>query len=211
MTKQDIVIVGAGGFAREVYCWAKNTFSQESHRFKGFLAKSGDNLQGLALPVLGDEESYEIAKNDHFLLAIGRMDIKRNVVSRLKEKGAQFLTLIHPTALIADTASIGEGVVICPFVTVCDHAILEDFVMMNLYASCGHDARIGRFSVLSPYATVNGAAIVGEEAFLGSHSTVALCRKVGRKAKVSANSAVMNDAPDGAFVFGVPGEMKVIF
>jgi len=209
----DIVIVGAGGFGREVYHWAKGCFSSKKFRIKGFLSKNSRDLDGLdiKLPILGDEDNYKIKKQDRFLVAIGDIGIKKRVVERLAKKGAQFLTLIHPTAIVASTAKIGKGVVICPFALVTDNVLVGDFAMMNIYSSCGHDSRVGKYCVLSPYATLNGFAQIEDEVFMGTHSTVTPKIRIGRNSKISANSAAMYNVPAGSIVFGVPGKHKVVF
>ena len=209
----DIVIVGGGGFGREVYNWTKDSFPSNKFTIKGFLDPDKNILNGfnMSVGVIGDEDAYEISDRDRFIIAIGQINLKKKVIKRIKNKCGQFLTLIHPTAIVSNTTHIGEGVVICPFATVSDNVTLDDFVMMNYYSSCGHDSRVGKYSILSPYATVNGEAILEEEVFLGSHSTVRLSKRVGRKSKVSANSAVMQDVPERALVSGVPGVAKVIY
>ncbi|MFE5320253.1 acetyltransferase [Paenibacillus sp. NPDC056579] len=209
----DIIIVGAGGFGREVYLWAKDAFPENEYRIKGFLSPNPHDLDYFRTEakIIGDENTYDIQENDRFLFAIGNIDIKKRVVTQLKQRGAQFLTLIHPTAIVTPTATIGEGVILCPFVTVSDHVEIGNFVMMNFYSSCGHDAKVGDYSILCPYATVNGFSILQDEVFLASHSTVTPRKKVGYRAQVSANSVVMYDVPDYNFVFGVPGRNKRIF
>ena len=209
----DLVIVGASGFAREVYQWARPAFDPAEYRIKGFLSNRPDDLKGWRIdaPLLGDDESYRIEAGDRFLFAIGRPEIKRTMIERLKARGARFATLIHPTAVVAPTAEIGEGVIVCPFCTVSDHVRLEDFAMLNFYASVGHDARIGRYAILSPYATVNGFSVVGEEAFLGSHVTLTAGRKLGDGARVSANVAVHADVPPRTLVYGVTPKQAMIF
>ncbi|MBW1801503.1 MAG: hypothetical protein JRJ85_12340, partial [Deltaproteobacteria bacterium] len=101
--------------------------------------------------------------------------------------------------------------VICPFVTVSDNADIDDFAMLQLYASCGHDSKIGRYGILSPYATVNGFSTLEDEVFMGTHATVTAYRKVGFRAKISANSVAMQDVPSYGFVYGVPGKTRIIF
>ena len=206
--KYNIIIVGAGGFGREVYLWAKDSFDFTKYQIKGFLSKNKSDLDNFDIKVriIGDPDYYEIKENDRFLFAIGDIDVKKHLVTKLKEKGAKFLTLIHPTAIVANTAKIGQGVIICPFVTVSDNVQLGDFVMMNIYSSCGHDAKVGKYCILSPYATLNGFVVLEDEVFLGTHATVIAHKKVGYQSKVSANSVVMRDVQPNKIVFGVPGK-----
>lgn len=204
----NIIIIGAGGFGREVYLWAKDAFPQNQYEIKGFLDDNPKILDNYDMDVgiIGNLNGYEIKNKDRFLFAIGDIDTKKDIVVKFKKKGTQFLTLIHPTAIVANTVKIGEGVIICPFVTVSDHAQISDFVMMNLYSTCGHDVKIGKYCILSPYAILNGFVTLEDEVFLGTHSTVIPYKKVGYKSKISANSVVMRDVPPNKIVFGVPGK-----
>ncbi len=204
----DIIIIGAGGFGREVYLWAKDSFSKEQYNIKGFLDDNSRilNNYNIDIGIIGDLDGYEIKKQDRFIFAIGDIDIKKNLITKLKKKGAKFLTLIHPTAIVVDTVKIGEGAIICPFCLVSDNVRLDDFVMMNAYSSCGHDARIGKYCILSSYTAIAGFAVLEDEVFLGLHATIIPEKRVGCKSKVSANSAVMRDVPPNKMVFGVPGK-----
>lgn len=208
-----IIIIGAGGFGREVYQWAKDSFDPELYRIKGFLSPNKDDLIGFNInsPILGHEDNYQIENNDRFICAVGNIDLRKKIVEKLKSRNALFVSLIHPSAIVADTALIGEGVILCPFTLVSDHAVIGDFTMMNFYSSCGHDSKVGSFSVLSPYATVNGFVTLKNEVFLGTHSTVVANKTVGYQSKVNANSVAMSNVPDYSFVFGVPGKVKTIF
>jgi sugar O-acyltransferase (sialic acid O-acetyltransferase NeuD family) len=204
----DIIILGAGGFGREVYLWAKDSFPDDQYKIKGFLDDNPNvlNNYNIDIDIIGNIGSYKIKDQDRLLIAIGDIDVKKRLVARLMKKGAKFLTLIHPTAIVTNTAKIGQGVIICPFVTVGDHAQLDDFVILNVYSSCGHDSKIGKYCILSPYAAVTGFSILEDEVFLGTHSTVIPGKKVGYRSKVSANSVVMRDVPSNKIVFGVPGK-----
>ena len=212
----NIIIVGAGGLGREVFTWINDNFEEKKetqYQIKGFLDIDSDCLEGFDIEahVIGSESSYIIEENDRFVLAIGDIDVKKKAVEKLEKKGAQFISFIHHTAIVAPSAIIGIGCVICPFVVVSDNVRIEDYVMINFHASCGHDATIGKYSVLSPYATLNGCSVLEEEVFLGTRATVVARKKIGYRSKVSANSVAMNDAPAHAFIFGVPGKQRVIF
>lgn len=204
----NIIIVGAGGFAREIYHWANDTFSKENYKIKGFLSYNQKDLEGFNVKadIIGNDDNYKIEKNDRFVIAIGNIDIKKRAINKLKKRGAKFVSLIHPTAMIIPTAKIREGVVICPYCLVSDNVSLDDFVMMNTYASCGHDVKVGKYSILSPYAALNGFVKLENEVFVSTHATVISYKKVGFQSKISANSVVMRDVPPNKIVFGVPGK-----
>ena len=205
---RDIIIIGAGGFGREVYLWAKDSFPNDQYRIKGFIDDNPRILDdyNMDINVIGNLDNYKIKKQDRFLFAIGDINGKKSLIIKMKKKGAKFLTLIHPTAIVANTAKIGEGIIICPFVTISDNVQLGNFAMLNIYSSCGHDAKVGNYCILSPYATLNGFVILEDEVFLGTHTTVIPYKKVGYKSKISANSVVMRDVPAKKMVFGVPGK-----
>jgi sugar O-acyltransferase (sialic acid O-acetyltransferase NeuD family) len=213
----DIVIVGAGGFGREVYHWARPLFESHNYRFKGLIddKPSPKDASEDYLKVLGTirsgENQYKITETDRFVYAIGNIDIRKEILTELKGNGAEFITLIHPTAIIAETARIGEGVVVCPFALISDRAIISDFAMINFYASCAHDSVVGKYSILSPYATMNGHSELEEEVLLGTHATVTAQAKIGAGSKINANSVAMNSVPPNSFVYGVPGKHMRIF
>ena len=203
----DLIIVGAGGFGRELLEMVGDVFAPNEYRVKGFLAQDAAGLRehGIDLPLLGDPEEYQPQPSERFLLAIGFIDVRRRVVEKLTEKGGQFATFVHPQARIARTATIGVGAVIYPFCVVSNSATLAPHVHMNYYSSVGHDCRIGQYVLLAPYATLNGFVTLEDEVYVSTHATVAPGRKLGYRSKISANSACMQDAPENTLVFGVPG------
>jgi len=205
----DIIIVGAGGFGRELHGWMWDCFSKDQYRARGFLGEDPRDSEshGVDLPVLGDPDSYEPTPNDRFLLAIGDVAARRRVVETLCSRKAEFLTLVHPTAVIAPSATIGPGVVLYPYAVVSNRAVLDGFAVLHQFASAGHDTRIGRYCNLCPYATLNGCAVVEDDVFMGTHSTVGPSNRVGRNSKICANTAVLRDVPPNSFVFGVPGKV----
>ena len=203
---KTVHIVGAGDFGREVFHWCRDALSADEYRIRGFIDTRSVDLShlGPAGVVVGDDRSCRIEPDDRFVLAIARIDLRRKVVAALQDRGAQFLQVIHPTAVIAPTATIGEGVVVCPYAIVSDRGTLREFAMLNYYASCGHDAEVGAFSVLSPYATLTGYAALESEVFMGAHSTVIPRKRVGARSTIGANSAVIDDVASDTTMVGVP-------
>jgi len=204
-----ILIVGAGGFGREVLLWARAAWPEHAAKIAGFLSADAGRLNGHAcpLPILADPAAFEPQPGDALLLAIGIPQIRREVAESLLAKGAEFLTLVHPTAIVAPTASIGSGSILCPYAIVSDASSAGRFVLLNYQSSLGHDAAAGNFAVLSPYAALGGGASIGEDVFMGMHSSVGPGKNVGARSKVSANSCALTDAPADSLVFGSPGRV----
>lgn len=201
-----IVIVGAGGFGREVLHWATNAWSERHVPIAGFLSNDPDVLAGKScpLPILGSPDTFVPAPGDCFVLAIGIPGVRRSVAEGMVARGCRFVTLIHATAIVAPTAIVDEGTVVCPYAIVSDSVRIGRFALLNYHASLGHDATVGDFAVLSPYATLGGAAVLANEGFLGLHASIAPRRRVGQRSQVSTNAAVMRDVPDDSLAFGVP-------
>lgn len=205
-----ILIVGAGGFGREVLLWARDAWPAHAPKIAGFLSADAGRLNGHApsLPVVADPAAFEPEPGDALLLAIGIPEVRRRVAEDLLARGAEFLTLVHPTAIVAPTAAIGPGSIVCPHAIVSDAARLGRFALLNYHSSLGHDAAAGDFAVLSPYATLGGGASIGDDVFLGLHASVGPGKRIGVRSKVSANSAALSDAPADSLVHGVPGQVS---
>ncbi len=203
----NLIIVGAGGFGRELAEMLWDVFSPSEYRLAGFLAQGQAHItaDGLDLPVLGDPEQYQPSSSDRLVMAIGHMNARRKVIEALEGRGGRFVSFVHPLARVAKTATIGEGAVIYPMAVVSNSSILEPHVHLNYYASVGHDCRVGRYCLLAPYATLNGFVDLDTEVYMSTHSTVVPGKKIGARSKVSANSACMHHAGPNMMVFGVPG------
>lgn len=207
---QRILFVGAGGFGREAVAWARDAWPEHVGRFAGFLSDDPSKLDGFCsdLRILGSTATYAPSPADALVLAIGIPGVRRRVAESLSAKGCRFLSLIHPTAIVAATAVIGPGSVLCPFSIASDSARIGRFTLLNYHASIAHDASTGDFAVLSPYAALAGGATIGDDVFLGMHASVGPGVRVGERSKVSANSCALAHAGPDSLVHGVPGRIS---
>jgi len=205
-----ILIVGAGGFGREVVHWARDAWPARADRIAGFLSADPRILDGHdhPLPVLGDPAGFEPRPGDAFVLAIGIPGTRRRVAESLAARGASFLTLVHPTAVVAPTAALGPGTIVCPAAVVSDAAVLGRHVLVNYHASLAHDAAAGDYAVLSPYAALGGGARLAADVFLGLHAAVGPAVMIGERSKVAAGSCALADVPPDSLVLGVPGRVS---
>jgi sugar O-acyltransferase (sialic acid O-acetyltransferase NeuD family) len=201
---KQLIIIGAGGFGREVLAWARQ--ATESCTVRGFLDDNDRALEGFRkdVPVLGGTADYVPEPDDVFVCALGRIDFKRRCVERVLGRGGRFTILRHRTSACGENVSLGEGVILCPHTTVGSDARLGDFVTVNLHSSVAHDAVVGRWTQLHCHVDVTGGVVLGEGVTVGSHASILPGVKVGDGATIGAGSVVMQDVPPGVTVFGVP-------
>ncbi len=204
-----VIIVGAGGLGAEVWNWAHDAWGRAGVVFSGFLdADPGRPRATGSGRVIGDPATHQPQADEGFVLAIGIQHVRRRVVEILEAKGARFLSLVHPTAIVAPTATVGTGAVLCPYAIVSAAVRLGRFTLVNYHASLGHDAATADFAVLSPYATLGGHARAGADAVLGLHASLGPGKTLGDGSKISANSCALVDVPPRSLVYGVPGRVS---
>ena len=69
--------------------------------------------------------------------------IKKKVCQTLLSRSATFISLVHPSVIIGENIELGNGVVLCPRVTLTADISIGDFVAISCHSSVGHDAVIG--------------------------------------------------------------------
>ncbi|MBQ6533631.1 MAG: acetyltransferase [Opitutales bacterium] len=204
---KNIVIVGAGGFGREVFNYACDCVRAGADwQVKGFIDDNPDALNGYDYPkkIIGSVKEYAPAEGDFFLCAVGTPKAKKSVVETLKGRGAKFEKLVHPTAYVGVNVKLGEGVVVCPQAKLICDVSLGDFAMVNCASACGHDSDIGAYAVINSFCDITGFCKVGEGAFFASRVSMRPGSKVGNWASVGIGSCVIMNIKDGVSAFGNP-------
>jgi sugar O-acyltransferase (sialic acid O-acetyltransferase NeuD family) len=204
-----VLVVCAGGFGRELAAYARDAGFEVAGFLHDLDAYPG-SLDGVSLgaPVLGTTGDYQPRDGELLAIGLGDIALRRALTEELLARGARLATVVHPTAWVAPSASLGEGVVIGPFAFVGPDAAVGDLSILNTYASIGHDTVVGRCCVLAPYAVANGRVTLEDEVFLATHATVTPRRRVGAGSAVSAGSVVFQDVPAASFVSGNPARSR---
>lgn len=202
------LIVGAGGFGREVLSWAL-AVSNPEWNIAGFLDLNTSALHGKNMPlgVIGDPSNWEPQADDIFLCGIGDSATRLRVCGELRERGARFVSVVHPTVTLGLNSSIGDGCVVAPHAVISVNATLASFVLVNIAASVGHDTVVEEGATISSHCDLMGHARLGRGAFMGSHSCVLPSISVGEFAIVGAGSAVVRKVASRTTVMGVPAQL----
>lgn len=203
-----LILVGAGSFGRELINWAYDVAEQGGSAFSGYLDATQNVLAGsaYALPWLGTPDDFVPQPGDQLVLAIADPAAKQAVAGKLRAKGACFARLVHPTAVVARTAVLGEGVVLCPHSLVSADAQIGNFVAINAMASVGHDVVVGDYTTLSGHVDLTGFVQVGAGCFFGTGAKVLPKVKIGSRARIGAGATVMRAVPDEAVMYTMPAK-----
>ncbi len=209
---KELIIVGAGGFGRELLGWVKDINRHQARwTIKGFIDDNPGALDGLACDytVIGTIQAWQPKETEVFACAIAKPAIKEKVVNTLKLRGAHFESIVHPTAVIGDFNKTGEGLVVYPNAVISVNVMIGDFVTL-LCSGIGHDAVIGDFSTISSYCDITGGVQLGKRVFMGSHATIVPQKKIGDDAYVGAGSLVLKNVKPNTKVIGNPAK-EILF
>lgn len=202
------LFVGAGGMGRDTIAWATHMAGSDWH-IAGFLDRNPAALAGkdCPYPVLGDSRTWMPAEDEVFVCTLGDPTSRMQAIADLRSRGAKFVSVVHPSVIMARGVSIGTGCIVAPNCVFGADSAIADYVMINMAATIGHDSRAGEGSTISCQCDIMGYASIGIQCFLGGKSCVLPSRKVGDYAIVGAGSAVVHDVAPGTTVGGVPARV----
>ncbi|MDF2144153.1 acetyltransferase [Knoellia sp. p5-6-4] len=206
-----IVIVGVGGFGREVHDII-DAINRCAQRWKllGYLDDSPTEedvrlVERRGSRLLGGFEWLEAnAETVQYVVGIGSSAVRRAMDRRATASGAKAATLVHPQATLGSDIRIGPGSVICAGARLTTNIALGRHVHIDQNATVGHDSLLGDFVRLNPMACVSGNVTLDTASLIGANATVLQGLRVGRNATVGAGSVVTRSVLADRIVKGVP-------
>jgi sugar O-acyltransferase (sialic acid O-acetyltransferase NeuD family) len=193
--------VGAGRFAEEITDLAADAGVRIAAWIEGLDASRASRSHDPPILWVDDQAAYE--PHLPIVPAIGAVR-RRALVERLVADGRRLATLVHPSAVIARSATLGVGCVVFPNVVIGAGTSVGAGTILNRGALVGHHVTIGTGSFLGPGAIVGGGVVVGEQAYVGIGAVVRDDRRVGDRAVVGAGAVAVADVAADTTVVGVP-------
>lgn len=169
--------------------------------------KSND-FDGAPLMRLDDLPSELLRDPDvRALVAIGANEVRMKKADELARRGLRLGTAVHPSAVIADGVSIGEGTVAMAQTAINAGARVGRGVIVNTGATIDHECLLDAGVHISPGATLGGRVSVGMLAHVGIGATVIQGLSIGASAIVGAGAVVIRDVAAGTTVVGNPARV----
>ena len=210
MALRPLILVGAGGFARETV---------ELVRAVNAVAPRWDLLGVVdddprladatvaGLPVVGPVDEVVGRADTAVVVCVGNPSnfvSRARLVERLGLPSDRYATLVHPTAVIPSTATIGAGTVIHATTVLTTDVRVGRHVAVMPAVVLTHDDVVGDFATFGAGVRLAGAVEVGTGAYVGSAAVVREHRRLGDWCLIGAGSVVTRDVPAGEVWAGVP-------
>lgn len=201
-----IIVIGNGGHSKVIQEMISNI---KGYRVIGVLDDKYTHITETEKVIYGPLYYFDTIMNDRFkvIIAIGNNLVRKDIVNRLNIPTTSYLTLIHPTAVVSESAKIGFGTVVMNGAFVTAEALIGHHTIINTSAIIEHENRIGDFVHVSPNATLTGNVSIGEGVHLGASATVIPGIKINRWSVIGAGSTVINDIPAYRKAVGSPTQL----
>lgn len=198
-----LVVVGAGGHAKVVIAALRARGSAVDAVLDDNPARWGEVFHGV--PVVGPVAELGGWPGVRAVITVGHNARRRAVAEA--HPGVAWVTVVHPAAIVHESARVGPGAMVMARAVVEPDAVVGAHAIVNTGAVVCHDARVGDFAHVSVTSTLAGAAVIGDGVFLGMNACVIGTARVGDWATVGAGASVVRDIPAGATAVGVPARV----
>jgi sugar O-acyltransferase (sialic acid O-acetyltransferase NeuD family) len=207
---EDIILLGSGGHAKVVVDILKKMNKYRIIGVTSVSMEAGSLFMGY--PVIGDDSVLTTYKEKGITLVAMGLGGYRNNEARgklygfVKELGLNFVSVIHPSAVISDSSLLGEGVAIFPGVVLNTEVKVGNNVIIATGSTIDHETIIEDHVLISAGVTVGAYSHIKESALLALGSKIISGVTIGQNSLVAAGAVVVNNIPDNTRVFGIPAK-----
>lgn len=207
---KSVVIIGAGGFGREVL----EIFKDQNKKKKiwdilGFL-DDNKKLYGKIinnLPVIGGIDWLKDHNDVGCVCAIAEPENKKKIINMLNKIGIKFYNAIHPSVIMSEFIDLGEGIIICAGTILTVNIKIKNHVIININCTIGHDTIIEDYCSIMPTVKINGNNHLYEGVYIGTGATFNHNISVGAWSIIGSGSVLVRNIPERVVAVGVPAKI----
>lgn len=205
-TRQPLLILGTRDFSFEIAELAEETGEFEVAGFVENLSRDRCRERFEGLPIHWIDDAHELASTHVAICGLGTTK-RRRIAEEAATQGLRFATIVHPTARVPASATIGEGSIVSAGVVIGTRATLGRHVFLNRGALVGHHTILGDYVSVMPGSNIAGLCKIEDAAYVAIGAVIVDRISVGTGSVVGAGAVVVSDVPAGAQVMGVPARI----
>ena len=206
---RPLVIVGAGGFGREVVELVRD-INAAGERFEllGVVADGTPDLDLLGVSRVvhlgAIEDLAGVAASAAYVVAVGDAVGRERLAARSDAACHEAVTLLHTTAVVGRDIRLSPGAIVAAHCSITTNVAVGRHVHVDRACTVGHDAVLEDFVRLNPGAVVSGNVTMRRGSTLGTGAVTRQGVEIGAGTYVGAGAAVVSDLPPGVVAMGVP-------
>lgn len=203
---KKVILIGAGGHAAELRDYIRHINQSnpaETLTVEGFIDDDPEPHKhyGYEEPLLGGIKDHKVRTDVEYLMGIANLKYRKQLTQQFLDQGATFAKLIHPTAIISPSATIGKGVVISHNASVGPKVQIGNYNFINSRSTIGHDTQMGDFNFISPQVALAGNTTIGDGNLIGTNCCTIPGVNIGSNNKIGAGMVVYKSVGDEETVF----------
>lgn len=202
MSAQPLILLGRGGFGREVAAWIKAR--NLPYLVEGFLDDTQHDPEILG-PICGHLPNP--AGRSLYLACLGDGNPRQRLRLELERRGARFATIVFPEVTTVSGLLASKNSIFMGACSISNNVSMGDDVLVQGFAIVGHDVEVGDGCTIGNHAFVGGGAKLGRCCTIHPHAVVLPHVEIGEGAVVGAGSVVIRDVEPYTTVFGTPAKM----
>ena len=203
----NIVIIGASGFGREVAWLIENS---DNWNVIGFVDDNKDleNKSVNDYPVLGTIDFLlNVNEKTNVVVAIGNPRIRKKIVERLQSNtNISFPNIVDKDVIIDKTVMLGFGNIICKGNILTTNIEIGNFNHINLNCTVGHDVQFNDYITVYPGVNISGNVIINDCVEVGTGTKIIQGKKIVKETVIGAGSVVVKDIIENGTYIGVPAK-----
>jgi len=206
----SVLIVGSGGHAAVLIA----ALQAANIPVTGCLDqdKSRHGCTVLGVDVLGGDNIAENGSNTDVILINGigctlNTQHRQIVFEKFRARNYRFMSVIHPSVVDTDVASLGDGVQVMAGAVLQPRVHIGVNSIVNTGAIVDHDCILGDHVHISPGVTLSGGVSVGNAAMIGAGATIIQGVTIGENAFIAAGATVVSDVEADTRVGGTPARV----
>lgn len=193
------VIIGAGGFARDVFLHLR---SSQAYHVKAFAVSTPitkDSVYGV--PVIPFEK---ILPSDTLIMGIGDLHARQRLCEN-ELKSYIFNSVVSEDCRVeGEDVILGEGTIICPYCCITSNIKIGKHVHVNLNSTIGHDCILGDYITIGPGVNISGNCKIGSRVQIGTNAAIREGTTICDDVIIGMGSVVLKDITESGVYVGNP-------